>query len=112
MNDDIIGLVAVILLFGGGTLFLLSISPIGKAVAARMLGRTAPVLDDDEVNEDLKRLRDELAASTGGGAALEDLRREVAELAERLDFHERLLAKQRDPALPAPRGGEERHDAR
>lgn len=96
MNEDIIGLVAVILLFGGGTLFLISISPIGKAIAARMLGRTAPLLDDDEVKEQLKRLREEVAAAGGGGEGLEELRKEVAELAERVDFAERLLAKQRD----------------
>src|SRR5205809_6251248 len=28
--DDLVGLVAVVLLFGGGTLFLLAISPVGK----------------------------------------------------------------------------------
>ncbi len=96
MNEDIIGLLAVILLFGGGTLFLISISPIGKAIAARMLGRTAPLLDDDEVKEEVKRLREEVAAAGGGGEGLEELRKEVAELAERVDFAERLLAKQRD----------------
>ncbi len=37
-------------------------------------------------------------------AAVEDLRRELAELAERVDFTERLLAKQRDAdKLPPPR---------
>jgi hypothetical protein len=41
-------------------------------------------------------------------AAVDDLRRELAELAERVDFTERLLAKQRDadkiaPAPPPPR---------
>ena len=46
MNDAVIGLVAVVLLFGGGTLFLLSIWPIGKALAAKMLGRNRPVGDD------------------------------------------------------------------
>jgi hypothetical protein len=35
-------------------------------------------------------------------AALDDLRREVAELAERVDFTERLLAKQRDGETLAP----------
>jgi len=30
-------------------------------------------------------------------AELRDMRREVAELGERMDFTERLLAKQRDP---------------
>ncbi len=36
--------------------------------------------------------------------ALEELRREVAELAERVDFTERLLAKQRDGERLAPPG--------
>ena len=35
-------------------------------------------------------------------AALEGMRREVAELAERMDFLERLLAKDRDTARLAP----------
>ena len=35
-------------------------------------------------------------------AEVEDLSRRVAELEERLDFAERLLAQQRDPALPKP----------
>ena len=89
MDDQVIGLVAVILLFGGGTLFLLSISPIGKAIAARMLGKTKVALDDDETSEDVKELRREV----------EELRHAVdqlPELGERVDFLERLVAKQRE----------------
>ena len=46
-------------------------------------------------------------AAGGGGqeevlAALDDVRRELAELAERVDFTERLLAKQRDGDKLAP----------
>ena len=33
-------ILAISLIFGGGTLFLLSVSPIGKAVADRIRGRT------------------------------------------------------------------------
>ena len=88
MGEDLIGLVAVTLLFGGGTLFLLSISPVGKAVAARILGRQAVPVDED-VKEDLKALRAELED-------LRALRADVTELAERVDFAERLLAKGRD----------------
>ena len=86
MGEDLIGLVAVTLLFGGGTLFLLSISPVGKAVAARILGRQAVPVDEDEFKEDLKAIRAELEE-------LRALRGDVMELAERVDFAERLLAK-------------------
>jgi len=88
VGGDVVGLVAVILLFGGGTLFLLSISPIGKALAAKMLGRTT-VAPDDEAVEEMKELRREV----------EELRRageHVAELGERVDFLERLVAQQRE----------------
>ncbi|HXV91398.1 MAG TPA: hypothetical protein VD707_08515 [Gemmatimonadales bacterium] len=86
MGEDLIGLVAVTLLFGGGTLFLLSISPVGKAVAARILGRQSVPVDEDEFKEDLKAIRAELED-------LRTLRADVTELAERVDFAERLLAK-------------------
>ena len=88
MNEDVIGLVAVILLFGGGTLFLLSISPIGKALAAKMLGRNT-IAPGDETVEEIKELRREV----------EELRHDgehVAELGERVDFLERLVAQQRE----------------
>jgi len=88
VNENVVGLVAVVLLFGGGTLFLLAISPIGKALAAKITGRKAPVADDD-VTEEIKELRqevEELRQTTG----------QMAELAERVDFLERLLAQQRE----------------
>ncbi len=89
MNDNIVGLVAVLLLFGGGTLFLLSMSPIGKALAARILGRKTPVPDDEEMSDEVKELRrdvDEMRHITD----------QMAELGERVDFLERLVAKQRE----------------
>ena len=85
-GDDLIGLIAVVLLFGGGTLFLLSISPVGKAIAARILGRRSISLDEDEVKEELKQLRAEVDE-------MRQFRVEVSELAERVDFAERLLAR-------------------
>ena len=88
MNDDIIGLVAVILLFGGGTLFLLSISPIGKALAAKMLGRNT-IAPGDEAVDELKELRREVEELRHAGE-------HVAELGERVDFLERLVAQQRE----------------
>ena len=98
--EDLVGIIAVTLLFGGGTLFLLSISPVGKAVAARILGRRSAVLDEDEVVKELKELRAEVEALSAGGdpGALEALRRDMELLAERVDFAERLLAQQRESA--------------
>jgi len=88
VNDDIIGLVAVILLFGGGTAFLLAISPIGRALAARIGGKKGHV-DDDEVSEEVKELRREVDE-------MRHLPEQLSELGERVDFLERLVAKQRE----------------
>jgi len=87
VSENVVGLVAVVLLFGGGTLFLLAISPIGKALAAKITGRKA--VADDDVTEEIKELRhevEELRHTTG----------QMAELAERVDFLERLVAQQRE----------------
>jgi hypothetical protein len=67
------GLFAITFIFGGGTLFLLSISPVGKALADRLRGRTGPVQDPELLAE------------------VDALRHEVAELHERVDFAERIL---------------------
>lgn len=88
MGGDVVGLVAVILLFGGGTLALLSISPIGKALAAKMLGRTT-IAPDEESSEELKDLRREVEVLRHQGE-------QMAELGERVDFLERLVAQQRE----------------
>ena len=89
MGEDVVGLVAVILLFGGGTLFLLSISPIGKALAARLLGKKGPIADDEETAEEVKELRREMEE-------MRHLPVQLSELGERVDFLERLVAKQRE----------------
>ncbi|MGH7538583.1 MAG: hypothetical protein ACREMF_08115, partial [Gemmatimonadales bacterium] len=68
---------------------------VGRALADRIRGplRTA-------AGEDMKALREELTGE------LHQLRSEIGELAERLDFAERLLAKERDAArLGRPGGG-------
>ena len=70
---DMEGLFAITFIFGGGTLFLLSISPIGKALADRLRGRTDPAQDPELLAE------------------VDALRHEVAELHERVDFAERIL---------------------
>ena len=95
MDSNIIGLVAVVLLFGGSTLFLLAISPVGKALAARILGRRGLPHEDDDVKEELRQLRAEVDE-------LRQFRTEVTELAERVDFAERLLAKPREPERLRP----------
>ena len=86
-----VDLIAVILLFGGGTLFLLAMSPIGRAFAERIKGR-APAARDGRGQEDVQ-------------ADVQELRREVAELVERMDFMERLVAKSRDAERLAPPRG-------
>lgn len=88
MGDDVIGLVAVILLFGGGTAFLLAISPIGKALAARITGKKVSI-EDDETVALLKDLRSELDD-------MRHLPEQMSELGERVDFLERMVAKQRE----------------
>lgn len=70
---DMEGILAIIFIFGGGTLFLLSVSPVGRALAERLRGRT-------ELGRDPELL-----------AEVDALRQEVAELHERVDFTERIL---------------------
>ena len=84
--DDIVGLVAVVMLFGGGTVFLLAISPVGKALAARISGKKQV---DDDASEELKDLRGEVEE-------MRHLPEQLSELGERVDFLERLVAKQRE----------------
>ncbi len=74
------GILAIIFLFGGGALVGISFSPVGKAVAARIRGDSAPSAGPDP----------EVLAEIDG------LRHELSEMQERLDFTERLLA-QREP---------------
>jgi len=79
---------AVVFIFGGGSLFLLAISPIGKAVAERIRGGApnAP----GAVHEALEGLREEMLTE------LQQLRKDVNELGERVDFTERMLAQRRE----------------
>jgi hypothetical protein len=72
---DVEGILAIILIFGGGTLFLLSISPVGKALADRLRGNAEPMQDPELLAE------------------VDALRQEVAELHERVEFAERVLLK-------------------
>lgn len=86
---DVEGILAIIFIFGGGTAFLLSISPIGKAYAERIRARTHQLAPPDP------QVLGEI----------DDLRVQLAELHERVDFTERLLAERRDsPPLPPAQG--------
>ncbi len=80
LEDVLIPLVAILTIFGGGTLVLFSITPVGKALAARILGKkgVATGVEDETVEE------------------VKELRREVDEMGERVDFLERMVAKQRE----------------
>jgi hypothetical protein len=79
---------AIVFIFGGGSLFLLAISPIGKAIAERIRGGApnAP----GAVHEALEGLREEMLTE------LQQLRKDVNELGERVDFTERMLAQRRE----------------
>jgi hypothetical protein len=87
---DMEGILAITFIFGGGTLFLLSISPVGKAIAERIRSQGAiPMQDPELLNE------------------VDALRRDVSELQERVDFTERLLLQQQEKPQVAP-GGQSR----
>jgi hypothetical protein len=75
---DVEGILAITLIFGGGTLFLLAVSPVGRALADRLRGNAEPAQDPELLAE------------------VDALRQEVAELHERVDFAERVLLKGHD----------------
>jgi hypothetical protein len=74
-------ILAIILIFGGGTIAALSFSPVGRALADRIRhGGAVPGGETDPaIYEELDRPRQELG-----------------ELQERVDFTERLLAKKKE----------------
>jgi len=91
-------ILAMILIFGGGACIAMAFSPIGRAVAERIRGKSASAGGEDgraELAEHKEALDQELEA----------VRREVAELAERMDFAERLLARNREGERLAPPKG-------
>ena len=89
MNPEAMAVLIPIVAIGGFFGFMI-VRTVSKAYTAKLQAdRTVP--GADAKHEELV-------------AAVEDLRREVAELAERVDFTERLLAKQHDgPKLAPPR---------
>jgi len=83
-------IVAIVMIFGGGTLFALSMSPVGRAIADRIRGAPKPgSIDPKEIEE----LREAQMLMTD---EMELLRNDIAEVNERVDFAERLLAKRND----------------
>ena len=88
-------ILALILIFGGGACIAMSFSPIGRALADRIRGKSA-TSGGAEVRAELAEQKETLDQE------LEAVRHEVAELAERLDFAERLLAQKREGERLAP----------
>jgi len=91
-------ILAMILIFGGGACIAMAFSPIGRAVAERIRGKSASA-GGSEVRVELAEHKEALDQE------LEAVRREVAELAERMDFAERLLARNREGERLAPPKG-------
>lgn len=87
MEDVIMGVALLALILSVPSIFILR-GPIGRALADRIAGRAAA--GDEERVERLDR-------------EVQELRGELGEVHERLDFAERLLAQQREAGrLPAP----------
>ena len=78
-------ILAIILIFGGGSAIAISFSPIGKAIAERIRGHAALAETDPALL-----------------AEMDDMRAQLSELQERVDFSERLLAKDRGPHALEP----------
>jgi hypothetical protein len=81
---DMEGILAITFIFGGGTLFLLSVSPVGRAIAERIRSHGAVPAHDPELLGEVDQLR-----------------REVSELQERMDFTERILLQHQERAQVA-----------
>ncbi|HWA14892.1 MAG TPA: hypothetical protein VG817_00565 [Gemmatimonadales bacterium] len=74
------GVLFIVIVFGGGMLFALSKTEIGRAIADRIRGEGG--VQDQALLEEVDRLR-----------------HDVIELQERVEFTERVLAAKRDPQL-------------
>ena len=79
---------AILVLGIGGTVVLRG--PLGRAIARRIEGAAAPEVDVEPVLQEL-----------------DEVRARMLELEERMDFTERLLAREREP-VALPPGGERR----
>jgi len=91
-------ILAIVLIFGGGSAFLLAISPVGRAIADRIRtgGQVANQGSLERLHETQQAILEEMDA----------VRQELGEVQERLDFTERLLAQHREAGrLPAGEAG-------
>ena len=80
-------------MFGAGTWLL---RPVVLAIAERLRAGRAP---DGDAHRQMEALREDLLAE------LQQTRREMADLGERVDFAERMLAREREtPRLPRDGG--------
>ncbi len=86
MDADLVKLVAIFFVFGGGFWVL---RPLAAAIAKRIAGEHRPPVPDPQEREAM-------------AAEVQQLRQEMTELQERVDFAERLLAKQRGADRLAP----------
>ena len=92
MMEDII---AIIFGTSGLTLVGLGFSPIGRALAERIRGKSAV--------PGLEELRGELSEQQEGLVEeVRQLRQDMADLAERVDFAERMLARKSEVERLAP----------
>ncbi len=82
-------ILAIVFIFGGGSIFLLAMSPIGRAIADRIRGGAGA----GAAEETVRRLHETQQAILDD---LDGVRQELGEVQERLDFTERLLAQQRE----------------
>lgn len=94
-----------------GVAFIVMAISIGKALAGRIgpPDRHRGPRGRERGRRDLAQVVDDLQEKMGGSEdvearldALEDVQRRLADVEERLDFAERMLAKQRDPERIVP----------
>lgn len=90
--ENIVEAFIPIIAVGGFFAWMISLSPVGKAIADRLKHGPTP-----RESAGTAEAQAELVDS------VEQLRREVAELAERVDFTERLLGQQKVGELQRPR---------
>lgn len=81
MNPEAVAVLIPVVIFGGFFSWMIA-RTVSKAYTAKLQAQQPPGLSGPAAEEVL--------------AAVEELRREMAELAERVDFAERLLAKARE----------------
>jgi Tfp pilus assembly protein PilO len=89
MPPEAIAFLSVVTLIGGFALLM----PVVRALAERLRPR-----QESGIREELQAMREDAVQE------VQQVRRELAELSERVDFTERLLAKQREAERLGPPG--------